>query len=110
VLKGTFGYVLARTGAREDALRILNTIVQREGSAWLDQLNLSQLYLGLGDTARALDAMHLGLDRGEPIAAFHPLSAPMYDPVRASSRFATLLRRVGLDPAVLAAPRGGRVP
>jgi serine/threonine-protein kinase len=110
LLRGTLGYVLARTGAREESLRLMQTIVERDGRAWLDQVNLSLLYLGLGDTARALDAMELGVDRGEPVGAFHPLSAPMYDPVRASSRFAALLRRVGLDPAILAAPRGGRVP
>jgi serine/threonine-protein kinase len=110
LLRGTLGYVLVRTGAREEALRLMRTIVERDGRAWLDQLNLSLLYLGLGDTARALDAMELGVDRGEPVAAFHPLSAPMYDPVRSSPRFAALLRRVGLDPAILTAPRGGRVP
>jgi serine/threonine-protein kinase len=110
VLRGTLGYVLARTGAPEEAVRLLQGILEREGRAWLDQLNLSQLYLGLGDTARALDAMHLGVDRGEPIAAFHPLSAAMYDPVRTSPRFAALLRRVGLEPAILTAPRGGRFP
>ncbi|HEX9563633.1 MAG TPA: protein kinase [Gemmatimonadaceae bacterium] len=110
LLRGTLGYVLARTGAREDALRLLQPIVEREGRAWLDQINLAQLYLGLDDTARALDGMERAVDRGEPIAAFHPLSAPMYDPVRASPRFAAILRRLGLDPAILAAPRGGRVP
>jgi len=32
------------------------------------------------------------------------LLEPMYDPVRHSARFAALVRRVGLDPALFMAP------
>ena len=108
--RGTFGLVLARTGAVDDARRLLQPIVDRGGSAWFDQVNLAMLNLGLGDTASALDAMERAVERGEPMAAFHPLSAPFYDLVRDSPRFAALVRRLGLDVGVLTSPRGGRTP
>jgi Flp pilus assembly protein TadD len=108
--RGTLGYVLARTGAPAEARRLLEPLLARDGRGWFDQINLALLSMGLGDTARALDAMERAVERGEPLAAFHPLSAPAYDPVRASPRFAALVRQVGLDASILTAPRGGRAP
>jgi serine/threonine-protein kinase len=108
--RGTLGYVLALTGAPEEARRLLQPIRERGGRAWFDQINLAILNLGFGDTASALDAMERAVERGEPVAAFHPLSAPHYDAIRGSPRFAALLARLGLDAGVLTAPRGGRSP
>jgi tetratricopeptide (TPR) repeat protein len=107
-MRGAFGYVRARTGDVEDARRIRQSIRDRGGNAWFDQINLAFLSLGIGDTASALDAMEQAADRGEPLGAFQPLSEPVFDPIRSSPRFSALLRRLGLDPAVIAAPRGGR--
>jgi serine/threonine-protein kinase len=108
--RGTLGYVLARTGVTEDARRLLRDIRARDGRAWFDQINIALLSLGLGDTASALDAMERAVERGEPMASFHPLASPVYDPIRASSRFVTLVRGLDLDVTVLTAPRGGRSP
>jgi TolB-like protein len=108
--RGTLGYVLARTGAADDARRLLAPIRARDGSAWFDQINIAMLSLGLGDTATALDAMERAVDRGEPMAAFHPWASPAFDAVRASPRFAALVRRLALDVTVLTASRGGRAP
>ena len=106
--RGTLGFVLARTGRADAARRELRMLLDRDGSAWFDQINIAQLNIGLGDTATALTAMERAVERGAPFGAFVPLAAPMYDVVRASPRFAALVRRLGLDPAVLAAPGGGR--
>ena len=108
--RGTFAYVLARSGAGDEARRLMQPVIARGGRSWFDQTNLALLRLGLGDTTRALDAMDQAVERGEPLAAFQPLSAPIYDPVRASPRFAALVRRLGLDVALITSPRGGRVP
>ncbi|HSA56598.1 MAG TPA: protein kinase [Gemmatimonadaceae bacterium] len=108
--RGTLSYVLARAGDPAEARRVLQSINERNGRSWFDQINLTLLNLALGDTAGALDAMERAVERGEPIGAFHALAAPVYDPVRASPRFAALVRRLELDPAILAAPRGGRTP
>ncbi|HET9455599.1 MAG TPA: protein kinase [Gemmatimonadaceae bacterium] len=106
--RGTLGYVLSRTGRADAARRELQMLQARDGRMWFDQINIAQLNIGLGDTSAALVAMERAVERGAPLGAFLPLSAPMYDDVRASPRFAAIVRRLGLDPTVLAAPRGGR--
>ena len=55
-------------------------------------------YLGVGDTARGLDAMET-VAAGRPFAISTPLADPLYDPVRASRRFAVVVGRLGLDVA-----------
>ena len=106
--RGTLGYVLARTGRADAARRELQMLRARDGRMWFDQINIAQLNLGLGDTAAALTAMERAIERGAPLGAFLPLSATMYDDVRASPRFAAMVRDLGLDAAVLTGPRGGR--
>jgi serine/threonine-protein kinase len=60
---------------------------------------LAFAYLGLGDTARALTAMERAVaGDGELLFSMVPRDHT-YDAVRASARFAEILRRVKLDPA-----------
>lgn len=51
---------------------------------------------GLGDTAPALEALERATDAREIWAAMFPTSSPMFDAVRGSERFRTLLVRTGL--------------
>jgi hypothetical protein len=51
---------------------------------------------GLGDAARALDALERATDAREIWPAMFPTSSPMFDPVRGSERFRALLVRTGL--------------
>jgi serine/threonine-protein kinase len=60
---------------------------------------LAFAYLGLGDTARALGAMERAVaGDGDLLFSIVPRDHA-YDAVRASPRFAEILRRVKLDPA-----------
>ena len=80
---GFRAYVHAAANDRVIAARIAREIASRPTS--------------LQDTARALDALERATDTGETWFVWYSIADPIYDPVRKSARFLTLLQRVGLD-------------
>jgi hypothetical protein len=93
---GFKAYVHARAGDRATAERIAREIESRP-TAWAAQTALAWSYLGLDDTTRALDALERATDTHETWFVWYAIADPIYDPARKSPRFATLLRRVGLN-------------
>jgi hypothetical protein len=70
------------------------------------EASLVPAYLGLGDTTQALAALERAADRdGDLMLAMVP-GDMIWNPVRSSPRFAAVLRRMNLDPALFASPRG----
>jgi serine/threonine-protein kinase len=69
---------------------------------------MTVLYLALGDTAKALDALERATESGEIWPTYFSLSEPRFDPLRRSGRFAAIIRRAGLNVAVFTSPNGGR--
>ena len=73
---------------------------------WQVRPSLTFVYLGLGDTARALSALEESAHAGEPPVI--PLADPMFDPLRRSARFAAAVQRLGLDERRFTSPTRGR--
>ena len=69
---------------------------------------LSRLYLGLGDTSRALSALEKAAAGDGDLVLSQIVSSPHLDQIRQSPRFAAVLRRFNLDVARVTAPDGGR--
>jgi len=65
-------------------------------------------WLGAGDRSQALTAMERAAARFEIGVVNVPFSHRRYDPVRASPRFAAIVRSLGLDVALFTSPNGGR--
>ncbi|HEX7123505.1 MAG TPA: protein kinase [Gemmatimonadaceae bacterium] len=107
--RGIMSNILVRTGDTAAARRLMQPLIDRRAQGWLDNFNLSVFYLGLAERDSALTYLERGAERGEPVASFNSLSAPIFDDVRSDPRFARLVTRVGLDPAVLATGIGGRI-
>jgi hypothetical protein len=57
---------------------------------------MAAAYLGLGDTTQALAALERAAKRCETMFAIE-FAHPMFDPIRASSRFIAYLRAYGVD-------------
>ena len=101
---GVAAYVLGATGDRDGATAMVRELEARP--EWSVATGLAYAYLGLGDTARALSALETAAASGErPYLTFVD---PMFDPVRRSERFASVVRAVGLDERRFTALSGGR--
>jgi eukaryotic-like serine/threonine-protein kinase len=90
-------YVVGATASRDsvDALvRRLEGERPRNSSA-LTAIAFARL--GAGDTTRALDALERMAQAREPVGFQAPFNHPAYDAIRASARFAALVRAYGLD-------------
>ncbi|MFN2564333.1 MAG: protein kinase [Gemmatimonadaceae bacterium] len=105
---GVVGYCHAVTGdsaAAAAVRRRLEGIARtRRGYA----AAVGMVYLGLGDRANALSWLERSAREREAFFGSTSLAANVFDPLRPDPRFAALLRTINLDPAILAAPRGGR--
>ena len=94
---GMRGYVYGATGSRDTAIAVLRRLEATPQAFWFRNTGIAMVHLGLGDTARALAALERANEVGEMWANFSPVLDPIYNPVRHSPRWATLVKRVGLS-------------
>jgi serine/threonine-protein kinase len=102
-------YAAGRAGDRATALRMAQGFESNAAHAWFAYFSAASAQLGVADTARALTDLELATNAREIWPSFTPLCDYSFDAIRGSKRFAALLRRVGLDEALLTRPGACRV-
>jgi serine/threonine-protein kinase len=101
-------FVFGQTGMRDSALAMARDFEARPRTG-SSEIVIALAYLGLKDTARALDALERSTDLRGIWPSFQPLCSFQYDQLRSSPRFAALVRRVGLDETKFTSPQACRV-
>ena len=89
------GYLLAKTGRRREATEILQTLdaVAHERSArFVPPYAQALIYIGLGDTGSALDALDRASAEHDVHLVFLTVD-PKWDTLRSEARFKTVLQR-----------------
>lgn len=92
---GILGYAYAAGGQRQNADVLAQQLAARDTPDAYGALAMVQL--GLGDTARALTSLEAAARGRAPIFTVQPLGAPMFESIRRSPRFQSVLRTLGLQ-------------
>ena len=92
---GYLGLWLAKSGKRDEALKLLNELKQESAQNYVQSYNLALIYIGLGDRPEALNHLekHM-LSRGETANQY--AIAPELDELRSEPRFKAMLKRMNL--------------
>jgi pentatricopeptide repeat protein len=86
----------AHAGRRSDALRLLAELKRRRITGYAPAGAFVNAYLGLGENEEAFPWLEQAYKEQSNMLQFVKVH-PYFDPIRKDSRFADLVRRVGLD-------------
>jgi tetratricopeptide (TPR) repeat protein len=100
------GWVLGATGDRASAANLIREVEAQGRRSAVAGVTIASTALGAGDTTAALAALERAARDGEALGFTAPFGLPMYDPIRGSARFATIVRAFGADPTPFAKPSG----
>ena len=92
---GSLGHAYGVIGNREEALRIIEELLDPAKRETIDFIAVATIYTGLGDTENALLCLEKACDsRG--ISGIHVKADPRFDPLRSEARYQQVLRRMNL--------------
>jgi TolB-like protein/tetratricopeptide (TPR) repeat protein len=93
---GNLGRTYALAGRTEEARKILSDLRRRYEEGHARAMDVSAVYVGLGDREQAFEWLEKACERREYLVVLKV--GPGLDPLRSDARFDQLLRRVGLLP------------
>jgi eukaryotic-like serine/threonine-protein kinase len=108
-MSANLAFLLGQAGMRDSAMAMAREMEARPRTG-SSEIVIAYAYLGVKDTARALDELERATDLHGIWPSYTPLCSYQYDQLRSSPRFAALVRRVGLDEAKFTSPQACRVP
>jgi TolB-like protein/Tfp pilus assembly protein PilF/tRNA A-37 threonylcarbamoyl transferase component Bud32 len=94
-LNAALVYAYARSGDRATALRLLGELTERSKRGEFGPFALAIAYTGLGETGRAIEALHRAIDQRD-IFLPEVFFDPMLHPLRADPQFRRVEERMGL--------------
>ncbi len=88
-------YAHARSGDQATARRLMDELIEGARRGKFGQFALAIAYTGMGDTGRAIEALHRGIDRRDIFLA-EIFFDPLLHPLREDPRFRRVEERMGL--------------
>ena len=95
LMRGLYGRASALAGRADDARAVLRTITSHQPEASVPPEAIALIHAGLGETDAAFEWLRRAAQAGSYLLAFIKVS-PLFDALRADSRFTALEERVGL--------------
>ena len=94
---GLYGYLLGRSGQREEANRVLQTLIASYQRTGRDAFGVVAVYAGLGDFDRAFAWLDRSFDDGSAIQSHFNLMEPIFEELRSDPRFGPVKERLGIQ-------------
>jgi hypothetical protein len=90
-------YAHGRAGHKAQGTAILRDLVASSRSKFVPAAHIATGYIGVGDVGEAFDWFEKALaERSQALTFLR--AEPLYDVIRADSRFAALIKQVGIPP------------
>jgi TolB-like protein/Tfp pilus assembly protein PilF len=93
--KGFLGLWLAKSGKREEAVKLLSELKQESTRNYVQSLTFALIYLGLGDKEEALNWLEKNMSSRAETASSYAVD-PELDELRSEPRFKAMLKRMNL--------------
>jgi serine/threonine-protein kinase len=93
--KGYLGLWLAKSGKRDEALKLLNELKKEAGHGYVQNYNFALIYIGLGNKEEALNYLEKHVSAHAETASQYAV-APELDELRSEPRFKEMLKRMHL--------------
>ena len=93
LMVGVLGNVYGKAGRLSDAQEVLTELRDLERQQAVPSFYFALVYVGVGDTERAIDALEQAYEERTGVMVFLKVE-PIWDPLRSDPRFQDLLRRM----------------
>ncbi len=93
---GTVGYALGRSGDLAGARRILSELEDAKNPRYIPAYTIAQVYLGMGDRAKALEQLEKAYEGKETLMVFLGVE-PRWNELRSEPRFKALISRMEFE-------------
>jgi serine/threonine-protein kinase len=94
---GLLGYAYAKSGNAKRAADLAKSLESGVGRVSGSAAAAARVYLGLGDNAHALTLLERAASDHDSFFSSESMSEKFFDSVRGDTRFAAIVRKVGLD-------------
>jgi hypothetical protein len=92
-IESSIGMVYGHMGQREEAQKVLNSLLEHSQSEYVPPVFISDVYLALEDNSEGLDWLDRAFEVRDGELTWLK-TYPVYDHVRSNPRYATLLRKM----------------
>jgi len=93
--KGDLGFFLARSGQRDEAVKLLAELKQASSQRYVPGTAMALIHIGLGENEEALDWLEKDVDDRGPYSTYYA-TMPELDDLRSEPRFKAMLKRLNL--------------
>ncbi len=92
---GDLGYAYAKAGRKDEAVKVLNQLMEFSKKGYALSVQIAYVYSGLGEKDKAFEWLEKGYEEQNTQLSFLKID-PIWDNLRSDSRYAAMLEKIGL--------------